>query len=178
MDALQKIVETEKTNDNKQCIVISELEENAMNDAKKQNDLIINYMNKFIKLIENTNNNFNKIEMDINNEFDSIINSLRLKQKKLLSKLHIIKQEKIDLFNKQINILKDYIKEYDELNNKWNKMLFDDELLRDERKKQIINDSKLTIKKAKQLKNENENIFGCINDTFSVHFEPYKLVKI
>ena len=162
----------------RQRIVITEAEELALDKAKAEYDNIERDIKLFDKLTINTNSNYKETEKLINQQFESIISALRKRQSDLLKNLENVKNNKIGVFEEQMNILKSYVKEYNDLNNKWDKIFAANDMDRNSRKQQIVKECDDTINKSHKLQNENKRIFGMINDLFTTRFPDYKHVKI
>ena len=95
-----------------------------------------------------------------------------------MRKLETVKNNKIGVFEEQMNILKSYVKEYNDLNNKWDGIFAANDMDRNSRRQQIVKECDDTINKSHKLQNENKRIFGMINDLFTTRFPDYKHVKI
>eukprot|EP01084_Bolivina_argentea_P017043 31836_1 len=107
-------------------------------------------------------------------ELKEIISSQKLQINLINEQLENVKKDKINTFEKQLNILNSCNKQYNEFNSNSNRMLYGGIIERNNRKQMIVNDANSWIKNAKRVQTQTESVLETVKDTFMVQFEHYK----
>eukprot|EP01083_Nonionella_stella_P314074 1130008_1 len=155
-------------------VVITEAEEKAMESATQQSKSIVEEIERCTALLNGIKNNYQKSEQQINDVFFSIINALRSRQKTLLSQLQGIKHGRMQTIEHVLTTTKEYQKACGDMDKKWDTLLDDDTLSRDERKNRILIESADLVQKVKEIKLSNNNALDSIGDTFILKFGDYE----
>ena len=154
----------------KQRVVITEVEDIAMDKAGKEHEKIMEDVHKFEKMIRNTNANHVETQKLITEKFKEIVDLLKEREKQLMTELEEVRSTKTDLFEKQLIVLKEYNEKYNDVTHQWDESLTAPDIDRSERQKNIKEASDGLVAEAQNLREEYKHMFDDIGDQFMIRF--------
>eukprot|EP01083_Nonionella_stella_P174251 603550_1 len=155
-------------------VVITEAEETAMDNAEIECEKTLNDIHAFTEAIENTKRNHTQCEQQINVMFESFVSALKRRQKKLLRKLNEVKQQKINAFQRQLNELKGFRKQYSDTKHKWETILYHENMDKVQRKRTIKETANALSKSSTDITDKNKAVLCLINAQFDLKMPSYE----
>ena len=157
-------------------IVITEVEEKAMDNIKHEENKYEEYIENIKGLIENTKNNAENCKSLINQEFEKMNKILNDRKINLENELKEIENRKLKIYNNNLNIAMNMKKELQTIQIKFDELLGNIDVNRTERKNKITSQSETIINKSiNTMKND---IVQSVNDAFNVKFDSTKNFKV
>eukprot|EP01083_Nonionella_stella_P020440 56668_1 len=170
--ALQSI--QHKNTEPRTRIVTTKEEEMAMNNASNQCDKVMKDMHKFIIAIENTKKNQKHCQQRIHTMFAEFIQALAAREKHILTQLDETTQQKVDTFQTQVNHLRSFRRQYNETKHKWDNMLYQKDMDREQRIKSIKDAANRLIRKGNEFKSNNQKVLNQVTEELDVYMQPYQ----